>query len=310
MAESEGKAAASSASLQSPAASLLPLGDSQLPSFEAARALVGSRYSCLVVMPHGRHVALPPRFLHRKRTGISLQLDAELRRYSESFQGVPVAYDDIRITKELGDIIDDIGAIHLDIEANFAVFQPQAGRKLVGIINKVAPSHIGCLVHGCFNASIPKPNHISTDEWKNLGFQIGNRLVFKVSHFDSDAAGVFCIRGKLCSSSIGEETQKEKHKKKHEKNLDGQSGTEEMEIDLATIETDREMQCNDTDNGICDTADRENGQDMADSGTHVSDSSGYHSDHAKSKKKKRKHCEEENGLPALSQSKAKKKRKE
>ncbi|XP_042333040.1 DNA-directed RNA polymerase I subunit RPA43 [Sceloporus undulatus] len=300
MAESEGKAASQAA------ASVAPLG-SQLPSFEAAQALVGSRYSCLVVTPHARHVSLPPLFLHRKRTGISLLLDAELRRYSESFQGVPVAYDNIKITKELGDIIDDIGAIHLDIEANFAVFQPQAGKKLVGIINKVAPSHIGCLVHGCFNASIPKPNHISTDEWKNLGFEIGNRLVFKVSHFDSDAAGVFCIRGKLCSSSTGKETQKEKHKKKYEKHLHEQSGTEELEIDLATTETDREIQHNEIDNGVCDMA---NSQEIADSGTHVSDSSGYHSDHVKSKKKKRKHCEEENGLPALSQSKAKKKRKE
>lgn len=55
----------------------------ELPSFEAAQALAESRYSCLVVMPHRRHVALPPRFLQRKRTGICTQLDAELRRYSE-----------------------------------------------------------------------------------------------------------------------------------------------------------------------------------------------------------------------------------
>ena len=53
-----------------------------------------------------------------------------------SFQGVPVAYDDIKITKELGDIIDDIGAIHLNIEANFVVFQPKAGKKLVVCIER------------------------------------------------------------------------------------------------------------------------------------------------------------------------------
>ncbi|KAL8165274.1 UNVERIFIED_CONTAM: hypothetical protein K2H54_037960, partial [Gekko kuhli] len=172
----------------------------ELPSFDAARTLAQSRYSCLVITPHRRHIALAPRFLHRKRTGICTQLDAELRRYSESFQGVPVAYDDIRITNEFGDIIDDLGAIHLDIEANFIVFRPKPGKKLLGIINKVASSHVGCLVHGCFNASIPRPDHISVDEWKNLCFQIGDRLVFKVLYFDSDAAGVFCIRGRLCKN--------------------------------------------------------------------------------------------------------------
>ncbi|KAJ7322386.1 hypothetical protein JRQ81_018673 [Phrynocephalus forsythii] len=212
----------SSPAAAAPAAT--PLGGVELPSFEAVRALAESRYSCLVATPHRRHVALPPRFLHRKRTGICAQLDAELRRYSESFQGVPVAYDDIKITKELGDIIDDIGAIHLNIEANFVVFQPKAGKKLVGIINKVAPSHVGCLVHGCFNASIPKPDHVSADEWKNFGFQIGNRLVFKVVQFDSDAAGVFCIRGRLCRSSIEEDMPKEKHKKKQEQHCDTQNG--------------------------------------------------------------------------------------
>ncbi|XP_034258358.1 DNA-directed RNA polymerase I subunit RPA43 [Pantherophis guttatus] len=285
----------------------------ELPSFEAARALAENRYSCLVVVPHRRHIALPPRFLNRKRTGICAQLDAELRRYSDSFQGVPVAYDDIKITKELGDIIDDIGAIHLDIEATFVVFQPKPGKKLVGIINKVAPSHIGCLVHECFNASIPKPDHISIEEWKNFGFQIGIRLVFKVLHFDSDAAGVFCIRGKLCKNSLGEEMLKEKCKKKYEKHCDVHIGSEEMEVDISSVGLeDREMHNGDDedDHGIYDKPETENGQDGAEVGMHASDSSGYHSDHGKSKKKKRKLFEEENGHTGLLKSKAKKKRKE
>lgn len=42
-----------------------------------------------------------------------------------------MAYDTVKIIKELGDIIDDCGAIHLDIEANFVVFQPKPGKKIV-----------------------------------------------------------------------------------------------------------------------------------------------------------------------------------
>lgn len=55
----------------------------ELPNYAAACALVSSRYSCLVVAPHRRHIALSPRYLSRKRTGIREQLDAELLRYSE-----------------------------------------------------------------------------------------------------------------------------------------------------------------------------------------------------------------------------------
>lgn len=58
----------------------------ELPTYAAACALVSSRYSCLVAGPHRRHIALSPRYLNRKRTGIREQLDAELLRYSERYQ--------------------------------------------------------------------------------------------------------------------------------------------------------------------------------------------------------------------------------
>lgn len=64
----------------------------------------------------------------------------------------------------------------------------------------MAPSHIGCLIHGCFNASIPKPEQMSVAQWQDLGLKIGDELKFQVLHLDSDAAGVFFIRGGLTKS--------------------------------------------------------------------------------------------------------------
>lgn len=48
-----------------------------------------------------------------------------------SLQGVPVAYDNIKVVGELGDIYDDQGFIHLNIEADFVIFSPKKGKKLV-----------------------------------------------------------------------------------------------------------------------------------------------------------------------------------
>lgn len=48
-----------------------------------------------------------------------------------SLEGVPIAYDDIRIVGPHGNIFDDSGYIHMDIEANFIVFHPTKGQKLV-----------------------------------------------------------------------------------------------------------------------------------------------------------------------------------
>ncbi|XP_063777820.1 DNA-directed RNA polymerase I subunit RPA43 [Pseudophryne corroboree] len=167
------------------------------PSFLDACGLVSSRYSCLKVRTHSRHLALSPRFLQRKRSGIKEQLDAELQRYSQGLEGVPVAYDNIKLIGELGDIYDDLGYIHINIQADFVVFQPKCGQKLVGVVNKVAPSHIGCLVHGCFNASVPKPMRMEVEAWQHIGVKIGDQIEFEVLRLDTDAVGVFCIRGRL-----------------------------------------------------------------------------------------------------------------
>ncbi|KAL0619415.1 DNA-directed RNA polymerase I subunit RPA43 [Plecturocebus cupreus] len=314
----------------------------ELPTYAAACALVNSRYSCLVAGPHRRHIALSPRYLNRKRTGIREQLDAELLRYSESLLGVPIAYDNIKVVGELGDIYDDQGHIHLNIEADFIIFSPEPGQKLMGIVNKVSSSHIGCLVHGCFNASIPKPEQLSAEQWQTMEINMGDELEFEVFRLDSDTAGVFCIRGKLNITSlqfkhseVSEEvtengaeeaaekpTKKKKKKKKDPETYEVDSGTAKL-ADSAD-DTPMEESALQNTNNVNDLWEEEpkkkkkkkkekknkkhqEDQDQ-DPSFQGSDSSGYQSDHKK-KKKKRKHSEEAEFTPPLKCSPKKKKEK-
>ncbi|XP_036720002.1 DNA-directed RNA polymerase I subunit RPA43 [Balaenoptera musculus] len=302
----------------------------ELPTYAAACALVNSRYSCLVAGPHRRHIALSPRYLNRKRTGIREQLDAELLRYSESLLGVPIAYDNIKVVGELGDIYDDQGHIHLNIEADFVIFCPEPGQKLRGTVNKVSSSHIGCLVHGCFNASIPKPEQMPAEQWQTLEINVGDELEFEVFRLDSDAAGVFCIRGKLnitslqtkCSAVSEEVTEtgteeatekprkKKKKKKKDPEPYEVEGGTTEL-ADFAdvTMKEETDLQINNNVSGLWEEEPKKKKkkkkhQDPVFQG---SDSSGYQSDHKK-KKKKRKHSEEAEFTPPLLEHAPKKKR--
>ncbi|KAM5271802.1 DNA-directed RNA polymerase I subunit RPA43 [Ctenodactylus gundi] len=291
----------------------------ELPTYAAACALVNSRYSCLVAGPHRRHIALSPRYLNRKRTGIREQLDFELLRYSESLSGVPIAYDNIKVVGELGDIYDDQGHIHLNIEADFVVFCPEPGQKLMGTVNKVSSSHIGCLVHGCFNASIPKPEQMSAEQWQTVEINVGDELEFEVFRLDSDAAGVFCIRGKLNSTSLQskcldisevatetgteevvEKIPKKKKKKRKDPETNGkdEDATDSADFAVVTAEDQTNLQISSSVNVPCEgepkrKKKKKKHQECQDQDPvfPASDSSGYQSDHKK-KKKKRKHSEE------------------
>ncbi|XP_062385222.1 DNA-directed RNA polymerase I subunit RPA43 [Sardina pilchardus] len=171
-----------------------------IPSFADACKLVNTPYSCLVLDTHRRHVALPPMYLKKKKTGIQEELNAELLKYSEKLKGVPLAYDNIKLLGHHGDIFDDQGYIHLNIEASFVVFKPKKGQKLEGVINKIGLTHVGCLVHSCFNASILKPKDMTSEVWRDSGLAIGGSLEFEVFQLDADAAGVLLIRGRLHKS--------------------------------------------------------------------------------------------------------------
>lgn len=61
-------------------AAALPLS---IPSFAAASELLSAPYSCLVVNTHRRHIALPPVYLNKKKTGIKEELEAELLKFSQ-----------------------------------------------------------------------------------------------------------------------------------------------------------------------------------------------------------------------------------
>uniref|UniRef100_A0A3Q0T295 DNA-directed RNA polymerase subunit n=1 Tax=Amphilophus citrinellus TaxID=61819 RepID=A0A3Q0T295_AMPCI len=183
------------------AAGAVPLS---IPSFAAASELLSAPYSCLVMNTYRRHIALPPVYLNKKKTGIKEELEAELLKFSQRMNGVPLAYDNIRIVGQLGDIYDDNGYIHVDVEANFIVFQPQKGQKLQGKVNKLGVSHVGCLVHGCFNASIPRPNLVSVETWRDAGPRIGADVEFHVTALDANTAGVLLIRGRLDRTRVQE----------------------------------------------------------------------------------------------------------
>ncbi|XP_059366153.1 DNA-directed RNA polymerase I subunit RPA43-like [Carassius carassius] len=264
-------------------------GPCLIPSFADAVKLLNARYSCLVLDTHRRHISLSPVHLQKKRTGIREELNAELLKYSSSLKGVPMAYDHIKVVGPHGDIYDDQGFIHLHVEASFVVFKPKKASKLVGVINKTGVGHLGCLVHGCFNASVVKPSLLSSEQWRDSGLCVGQSLEFEVFQLDADAAGVLLIRGRLEKSRVQELVAQTEQKEMTVESATEPESTED------TIDTpkhkkkkkkDKREKESLNDSSMEQTS--ENQQTAADTTETDSNANGHHKEKKKKKKKKKK----------------------
>ncbi|KAI9364845.1 hypothetical protein DFJ73DRAFT_772463 [Zopfochytrium polystomum] len=91
-------------------------------------------------------VHLPPIFAGNVWKGIHELLSRLLMKYMPELDGVLVAYSDVRIEEQAAKIINDSPYFHFHLRVTFTPF---------GTVNKVSKDHIGLLVNGTFNASIP-----------------------------------------------------------------------------------------------------------------------------------------------------------
>lgn len=169
------------------------MASSSLTYSEAVQA-VGDSYSCFKLQTSVLHLALPPKYIGDIRTGVKEQLSSELKLYSEKLDGVVIAFDNVKVLQPVGTIMDSQPWIHIDVQADFVIFKPIRGSVLKGTVNKLGSDHIGCLVHNCFNASIPKPFG-SQLNWQSE-FDIDQELTFEVTGIHTHN-GIVSIRGKL-----------------------------------------------------------------------------------------------------------------
>ena len=109
-------------------------------------------------------VPLPPSLLGHPGAARSMLEDC-LMRYHSELQGFLVAFSGARFSSSgrygtgaggtpLGRIVAEQPVVHAHLEAEVLLFRPVCGQVLEGVVNRVSPHHVSCLVAGMFNASI------------------------------------------------------------------------------------------------------------------------------------------------------------
>jgi DNA-directed RNA polymerase subunit E'/Rpb7 len=136
-------------------------------------------------------VHLAPKFTNDIRGGINDYLNCLVTKYIPELQGVVIQYSNIKVTKKPIPIKSESPYLHFHVSVEFIVYSPQIGQLCVGVVNKVSPDHIGCLLNGFFNASLAADQFSGNDyhwdhethSWKTLDgtYSIGPGSIIKFS---------------------------------------------------------------------------------------------------------------------------------
>ncbi|OZJ06621.1 hypothetical protein BZG36_00379 [Bifiguratus adelaidae] len=111
------------------------------------------------------YIHVPPIYVGKTIDGVNDQLNGFLMKYSSTLDGIVLSHSNLVIPQPKARIINDSPFAHFWITVDFLVWKPKRGSRLVGTVNLQSADHIGLLIYGTFNASIPREYIPSDFEW-------------------------------------------------------------------------------------------------------------------------------------------------
>lgn len=197
------------------------------------------------------YLSLPPTCLPNPTAAITRELGALVLTYHETLGGVLLALNKLRVVSTPERVLYDSPFIHLHVTADVLLFAPEVGMGLAGCVNFVGSSHIGLLVHGVVNVSIPAdklPVNLDYDEddegepmWcedetkKEGRIMVGTEIEFFVTKLNIKAADISIVGSLLPEDELqlpdpaqtkAKKDKKDKKRKRDDKSADDAVGSE------------------------------------------------------------------------------------
>lgn len=137
--------------------------------------------SCVQKIHAREHLGISMAGLQNLRETISRILDHKIGRFDRNRNGIIL---DIRNTKVLdtpSKIRHDSADLHLDIEADFYVFQPRMGAIVTGVVKHISQANIGVIIYRVFNVTVK-----FTSEHRMRNVKVNQEIKIRVMNFDLD----------------------------------------------------------------------------------------------------------------------------
>jgi len=140
--------------------------------------------TCVHLVHKKLHLLLPPFYCGDIKNSIATIIDRNLIHYDADLGGILASYGKITVLGPKAGIMFNLPNNHINVEGDFYIFNPSVGCCLTGIVNKKSAGHIGCLVHGLFNISLPKPWAVPAHSWIGSQANLQDEVTFTISRSD------------------------------------------------------------------------------------------------------------------------------
>ncbi|KAG5520188.1 hypothetical protein PMAC_001265 [Pneumocystis sp. 'macacae'] len=102
------------------------------------------------------YISIPPIYSSSPMKGVQYYLDTMILSYLPNIHGIMLAHKNCKFVDKTAKIYHESPFAFTWVEFEMLIWRTKTGDFLEGTVNLQSPSHIGLLVSGFFNASIPK----------------------------------------------------------------------------------------------------------------------------------------------------------
>lgn len=153
--------------------------------------------SCIKRKTSEIHVGFPPwGFANFEETLTNIIARDKIGKYDTNLDGIVLEVRNIKVIGAIYPVSGDDPFNHINIRANFYVFQPQIGSIITGVVKHISHGHVAVIIYRVFNVSI----HFDRSEMQNL-LHINQKISFRIKKFELQGAMPY-IEGELTDTDV------------------------------------------------------------------------------------------------------------
>lgn len=153
--------------------------------------------SCVNLINSDMHISFPPwGFSNFQETVTNIISRSKIGKFDTKMDGIVLDVRNIKVFGTSYAVHDDDPYNHINLNANFYVFQPRLGAIITGVVKHISHRHVAAIIYRVFNVSIrfKKP--------PNNKLEINKNIKVKIKKFDLQD-GLPYIEGELIEDAIG-----------------------------------------------------------------------------------------------------------